>query len=58
LLFRFVLFEELACFFEVEGVSVDDDLVFAGVLRDVKDAVDTVAVLPEGLNDEIDVYHA
>jgi len=57
-LFGFVLFEELPRFFEVEGVSVDDQLVFAGVIRDGDDAVHTMAVLPEGLNDEIDVYHA
>jgi hypothetical protein len=58
LLFRFVPFEELPGFFEVERVSVDDQLVFAGVFRDGDDALDTMAVLAEGLNDEIDVYHA
>jgi hypothetical protein len=58
LLFCFVLFEELAGFFEVEGVAVDDQLVCAGVIGDAEDAVDTVAVLAEGLDDEIDVYHA
>jgi hypothetical protein len=54
----FVLFEELPGFFEGECVSVDDQLVYAGVFRDGDDAVDTMAVLPEGLDDEIDVYHA
>ncbi len=58
MLFRFILFEKLSRFFEVERVSVDDQLVFASVIRDGDDAVDTMAVLAEGLNDEIDVYHA
>ena len=57
-LLRFILFEKLASFFEVERVPVDDQLVFAGVFRDGDDALDTMAVLAEGLNDEIDVYHA
>ena len=56
-LLRFVLFEELPRFFEGERVSVDDQLVFARVFRDGDDGVDTMAMLPEGLNDEIDVYH-
>ena len=58
MLFRFILFEKRPRFFEGEGVSVDDQLVFAGVIRDGDDAVDTMTVLAEGLNDEIDVYHA
>ena len=58
LLFRLVLLEELPRFFEGERVSVDDQLVFAGVFRDGEDALDTMAVLAEGLHDEIDVYHA
>jgi hypothetical protein len=57
LLFRFVLFEEVPGFFEIERVAVDDQLVFAGVIGDAEDALDTVAVLAEGLDDEIDVYH-
>ena len=57
LLFGFVLFEELPGFFEIESVAVDDELVFAGVFRDGDDAANTMAVLPEGLDDEIDVYH-
>jgi len=57
-LFRFVLLEKLSRFFEVERVSVDDQLVFAGVFRDGEDALDTMAVLAEALDDEIDVYHA
>jgi hypothetical protein len=58
LLFCFVLFEELPRFFEVEGIAVDDQLVFSGVIGDGDDGVDTMAVLAEGLDDEIDVYHA
>src|SRR4051794_15647155 len=57
-LFGFVLFEELAGFFEVEGVSVDDQLVVAGVVRNGEDAFDLMAVLAEDLDDEIDVNHA
>ena len=57
-LLGFVLFEELSRFFEGEGVSVDDQLVVAGIVRDGKDALDLVAVLAQGLDDEIDVYHA
>ena len=56
-LLGFVLFEELAGFFEVEGVAVDDELVDAGVFRDGDDTVDAVPVLAESLNDEVDVYH-
>jgi hypothetical protein len=56
-LFCSVLFEKLASFFEGEGVSVDLEFVFAGVFRDRDDMADSVAVLAEGLNDEIDVYH-
>jgi hypothetical protein len=56
-LFCFVLFEKLPCFFEGEGVSVDLEFVSAGVFRDRDDMADSVAVLAEGLDDEIDVYH-
>ena len=58
MLLGLVFFEELAGFFEVEGVSVDDELVFAGVVGDGEDAFDLMAVLAEGLDDEIDVNHA
>jgi hypothetical protein len=54
----FVLFEELPRLFEGERVSVDDQLVFAGVIGDGDDGVDTMAVLTESLDDEVDVYHA
>jgi hypothetical protein len=56
-LFCSVLFEKLASFFEGEGVSVDLEFVCAGVFRDGDDIADSVAVLAEGLNDEIDIYH-
>jgi hypothetical protein len=56
-LFCFVLFEKLPRFFEGEGVSVDLEFVFAGVFRDRDDMADFVAVLAEGLDDQIDVYH-
>ena len=56
-LFCFVLFEKLPCFFEGEGVSVDLEFVSAGVFRDRDDMAYSVAVLAEGLDDEIDVYH-
>ena len=58
LLFCFVVFEKLSRFVEVEGVSVDNQLVYAGVIGDAEDALDTMAVLAQGLHDEIDVYHA
>ena len=57
MLFGFVGFEELAGLFEGESVSVDLEFVFAGVFRDGDDMADSVAVLPESLNDQIDVYH-
>ena len=57
-LFCFVPFEKLSRFFEGERVSVDDQFVFAGVFRDGDDALDTMGVLAQGLDDEIDVYHA
>ena len=53
----FVLFKKLASFFEGQGVSVDLEFVSAGVFRDRDDMAYSVAVLAEGLDDEIDVYH-
>ena len=41
-----------------EGVAVDDNLIFAGVIRDADDVADSMAVLAESLDDQIDVYHA
>jgi hypothetical protein len=57
LLLRSILFEKLSDLCKSEGVSVDDELVFAGVVRDRDDAADTVAVLAEGLENEVDVGH-
>ena len=56
-LFRFVRFEKGAGFFKVEGISVYDYLVFAGVCGNGDDAVYTVTMLAKSLNDEIDIYH-
>ena len=52
------MFEDLSGFFEVERVSVDDELVDAGVVGDAEDTLDTMAMLAESLDDKIDVYHA
>ncbi len=49
-------FEEVASFFEVEGVAVYDELVEAGVVGDGEDMLDGVAVFAERVDDEIDVY--
>ena len=51
------MFKKLASFFEGQGVSVDLEFVSAGVFRDGDDMAYSVAVLAEGLDDEIDVYH-
>ena len=56
-LFGFVLFEEFSRLFEGQGVSVDLEFVCASVVRDRDDVADGVAVLAEGLDDQIDVYH-
>jgi hypothetical protein len=52
----FVLFEELAGFFQVEDVAVYGELVDAGVFGDGDDMLDRMAVLAERVDDEIDVY--
>ena len=41
-----------------EDVSVDRQLIFAGVFRNGDDASYAVAVGSEGLDEEIDIYHA
>ena len=56
-LFCFILFKKLASLFEGQGVSVDLEFVSAGVFRDGDDMAYSVAVLAEGVDDEIDVYH-
>ncbi len=57
-LFGFFGFEKSAGFCEVEGVSVDDEFVFAGVVGDFEDAVYLVATLAESFDEKIDIYHA
>jgi hypothetical protein len=57
-LFRFVLFEEIAGFFQIENVSVYGELIFPCVFRDGDDTLDAVTVFPKGLDDKFDVYHA
>jgi len=48
-LLRFVLFEELPRFFEGEGVSVDDQLVFAGVFRTMR----SMSTMRESLQQQV-----
>ena len=46
----------MAGLFEVEGVTVDDELVEAGIVGDGEDMLDGVTVFAKGVDDEIDVY--
>lgn len=55
-LFRGFAFEELACFFEVQGVAVHDELIDTSVVGDGVDVLDGVAVFTKSVDDEIDVY--
>jgi hypothetical protein len=57
-LLRFFGFEELAGLCEVEGVSVYDEFVFAGVVGDFEDAFYLMAALAESFDEKIDIYHA
>jgi hypothetical protein len=57
-LFGFVCFEEGSRLFEVEEVSVYDHLVFAGVFRDVDDVLNCMALVSQGGDEKIDIYHA
>jgi hypothetical protein len=57
-LFGFFELEQAPCFFEVEEVSVDDELVFACVRGYLVNALDGVTVLSKLLNEKIDVYHS
>jgi hypothetical protein len=57
-LFGFFGFEELASLCEVEGVSVDDELVVAGVVGDFEYAFHLVAALAKSCDEKIDIYHA
>ena len=54
---RFVELEHASRFVQVKEVSVDDELPFACVWRDLVDALNRVAVLSELLDEEIDVNH-
>lgn len=57
-LFGFFGFEELASLCEVEGVSVHDEFVVAGVVRDFEYAFHLVAALAKSCDEKIDIYHA
>jgi hypothetical protein len=57
-LLRFVFFEERSCFFQVEEVSVYGHLIATGVFGDGDDVLDTMALVSEGFNEKIDIYHA
>jgi hypothetical protein len=58
LYFGLVVFENLAGFFEIEEVTVDDELPFAGVRRDLMDSLDCVAVVSKLFYEKVDVDHA
>jgi hypothetical protein len=51
-------FEEVAGLCEIEGVSVHDEFVFAGVVGDLEDAFYLMAALAESFDEKIDIYHA
>jgi hypothetical protein len=57
-LFGFVGFEEGSGLFEVEKVSVYEHLVFAGVFRDADDVLYSMALVSQGGDEKIDIYHA
>jgi hypothetical protein len=57
-LFRLVSFQEGSRFLQVEDVSVDRQLIFTGVFWDGDDASYIMAGGSEGLDEEIDIYHA
>ena len=43
---------------QIESVTVHDELKFSGVFGDGDDALNGMTALPEGLNDEVNIYHA
>jgi hypothetical protein len=53
----FVGLEECASLFEGESISVDLEFVSARVFRNGNNMADSMAMLAEGLDDEIDIYH-
>jgi hypothetical protein len=56
-LLGFVVFEEVACLFEVDQVSVDHELVCPCVVGDGDDTVNGMAALAENFDEKVDVYH-
>ncbi len=46
----------MSCFFEVEEVSVDDELPLASVGRNLVDAFDGVTPVSKLFDEKIDVY--
>src|ERR1700678_3811679 len=57
-LLGFFGFEEVAGLCEVEGVSVHDEFVVAGVVGDFEYAFYLVAALAKSCDEKIDIYHA
>jgi hypothetical protein len=51
-------FEKSAGLFEIEGVSVHDEFIFAGVVGNFEYAIYLVAALAESFDEKIDIYHA
>jgi hypothetical protein len=54
---RLVQLKDLPCPIEIDDVSVDDHLVFAGVVRNVVHVFDGVAEGAQLPKDKIDIYH-
>jgi hypothetical protein len=48
--------EDVSSFFEVEEVSIDDELPFASVGRNLVDALDGVTPVSKLFDEKIDVY--
>ena len=56
LFFFGVEFEDVAGFFQVEEVAIDDELPFTGVGRHLVDAFDDVTPVSKLFDEKIDVY--
>lgn len=52
-----IQFEDVPCSFEIDDVSVDDHLVFSGVVRDAVHIFNFVTVGAKRIDDKVDVYH-
>jgi hypothetical protein len=52
-----VQFENVSCSFEIDDVSINGHLVFAGVWINIMRTFNGVTVVPQFPNDEVDVYH-